>query len=69
MDLQISVAKAAAQYGTLKAWARELGIPYTTVREWREKGVPHWRVEKVAARAIADGKDIFITPKKRARAA
>lgn len=60
MQLEIDPRKAAKEYGTFKAWAVRLGVPYTTVLGWRDAdAVPHWRAEKVAAAARRDRKDIF----------
>lgn len=60
MDLQIDPQKAARAYGSFNAWADALDVPLTTVLGWRNAGkVPHWRIEKVAAKAVSDGKDIF----------
>jgi hypothetical protein len=73
MDIEIDINKAEAAYGSLKVWATRLGVPYTTVRSWRESkhGVPVWRKKVVATAAVEDGKDIFAAPapiKKKARA-
>jgi hypothetical protein len=71
MDLDIDIGKAKEAYGSFKAWAERLGVPYTTVLGWRDSthGVPHWRKKVVAAAAVEDGKDIFGPPPKKRRAA
>lgn len=58
------MAKVEAAYGDLKKFSRRLGVPYTTVREWRD-GVPHWRVQQILAAAQEDGKDVLAKTKKR----
>jgi hypothetical protein len=74
MDLHIDPQKAKKAYGSFNAWANAIGVPLTTVLSWRDskRGVPHWRVEKIAKKAVEDGKDIFAersAPKKRKAAA
>jgi len=67
--MDVSFDKAEAAYGSLKAFARRLGVKYTTVHGWKRSGnVPYWRAEKIEAIALEDGKDLFSPPlKKRTR--
>ncbi|HEY1034980.1 MAG TPA: hypothetical protein VGE09_08365 [Pseudoxanthomonas sp.] len=64
-EIAIDPSKARKAYGSFKAWARRLNVPYTTVIGWRDAGeVPHWRFDRVADAARQDGKDIFVKAKK-----
>lgn len=68
----LDAQKIKTEYGSLKAWATRLKVPYTTAHAWLLTGkVPSWRQEKIVEAAEEDGKDIFAkpAPKKRARAA
>lgn len=72
MDLHIDPQKAAKAYGSFNAWAVAIDVPLTTVLGWRDAGrVPHWRTDRIAKKAVDDGKDIFGVPGavKRARRA
>jgi len=71
MDIEIDIGKAERAYGSLKIWAARLGVPYTTVRSWRESkhGVPVWRKKVVATAAFEDGKDVFGPASKKKRRA
>jgi hypothetical protein len=70
MDAEIDVRKVKERHGSLKAWAKSIDIPYTTVLSWRDKGVvPSWRVAQLTEKGE---KDILRTTKakpKRRRAA
>jgi hypothetical protein len=66
MQLSVDLSKVEGAYGSFKAWARRLEIPYTTVMGWKEAGnVPHWRAPKVLEIAQADGKDLIASPRRR----
>lgn len=59
MEQSVDLSKAESAYGSYKAWARRLGVPYTTVMGWKDaKNVPHWRTDRVLEIARADGHDI-----------
>jgi predicted site-specific integrase-resolvase len=66
----LDVAKIKNEYGSLKAWAARLEVPYTTAHAWLLTGkVPAWRQDKIVEAAEQDGKDIFAKPPKRTRRA
>ena len=67
----LDAAKIKNEYGSLKAWAARLDVPYTTAHAWLLTGkVPSWRQDKIVEAAQQDGKDIFVKPiPKRRRAA
>lgn len=64
----LDAQKIKTEYGSLKAWAARLDVPYTTAHAWLLTGkVPSWRQDKIVEAAQQDGKDIFTktAPKKR----
>ncbi len=59
----LDAQKIKTEYGSLKAWAARLDVPYTTAHAWLRSGdVPAWRREKIVEAAEQDGKDIFTKP-------
>jgi predicted site-specific integrase-resolvase len=66
----LDAVKIKTEYGSLKAWAARLDVPYTTAHAWLLTGkVPTWRRDKIVEAAAQDGKDIFAKPSKKRRAA
>lgn len=66
----LDATKIKTEYGSLKAWAARLDVPYTTAHAWLLTGkVPSWRQEKIVEAAQQDGKDIFTKPTRRQRSA
>ncbi len=66
----LDAQKIKTEYGSLKAWADRLQVPYTTAHAWLLSGkVPSWRQEKIVEAAQQDGKDIFVKAPKKRRAA
>lgn len=64
MDVSLDPVKVGKAYKSLKHFARRLGVPYTTVREWRD-GIPKWRIPQIQSITLADGHDVFRASKKR----